>query len=81
MALGQQAAAGIDHALSAEAGLAGPQQLGPVARLAEPQLLVGHELRRRGGVVELDDVDLVRPDARLLVRLRGGPHGGSRLVV
>jgi hypothetical protein len=74
MTLGQQAAAGVDHPAPAQPGLAGPEQLGPLPRGAQAELLVG-ELGRCGRVVQLHDVEVLGPDPA-----EGGVHRLLRLL-
>ena len=57
----------------AERRVARREQPRAVAGRAQAELLVGHQLGRGGGVVQLDDVEVVGPDAGLLVGLARRP--------
>src|SRR2546425_4821850 len=85
MALGLQPARRVHGDLAAQAG---PALLGGEAaraRLEEAEPFGGDDLRDRETVVQLDDVDVVRPDPRLPVccrrRALGGRHAREVALV
>lgn len=74
MAFGKQAAARVHDTPPAQPRLAGPQQRGPIARRAQAQLLVRHQLGGRGRIVHLQQIQVFRTDSGTLVG-----HGGRSL--
>ena len=68
MALGDQAAGRVHHPPAAVGRVLGIDELAALALLGQAERLVGDQLVGGEAVVQLDDVDVVRPDARLLVR-------------
>jgi hypothetical protein len=67
VALGDQAAGGVDHDLAAEGRRFGLHQFVRLALVGEPQCFVGDQLVGAEAIVELADVDLVWADLGLLV--------------
>src|SRR4051812_46481513 len=73
VALREQAAGRVGDELAAVGVVAVPDELLGAAFLAQAERLVGEQLVGGEAVVELDDVDVARADAGLLVDLgRGG---------
>ena len=66
------------HPAAADGGVAGDGGRPGVARLVEPERLEGVELLGAGGVVQLDDVDVGRVDARPRPRPRRPSRPGAR---
>ena len=56
-------------------GRAGQEEVGRAALLAQPEVVVVDELGGGEAVVQLDEVEVVGPDAGLLVGLLGGVLG------
>ncbi len=67
MALREQAAGRVRHPLAAVGVVAVLDELLGFALAGEPERLVREDLVRREAVVELDDVDVLRAEARLLI--------------
>src|SRR5262249_48967021 len=74
-----QATAGIDRLSAPEPCLAVQDQPRSFAGPAQPELLVELELGDRGGVVELDDIQVVRPQPSPFIGQTRGPRDGVRL--
>ena len=72
VALREQAARGVGDELAAVGVVAVPDELLGLALLAEAERLVGEELVGGEAVVQLDDVDVLGAEARLLVDLLRG---------
>src|SRR5581483_11748212 len=77
VAFGQQPAARADGQASPEAGGTALKEGGTLAGRAEADLLVDHQLGRGGRVVDLDDVEILGADPRLVVGPGGGPFDGA----
>ena len=71
MTLGQEATTRIDRTAAAKLGHAIVNEFPAPARLAQTQLLIHQQFGRRGGVVGLNHLEIVRPKPSLLVRLAG----------
>ena len=69
MALRLEAARHVDRRLAVAPGRAGLEERHRLARLAQPEVVVVHELGRGEAVVQLDEVEVLGDDAGLLVRL------------
>ena len=72
VALGEQAAAGVDRDLAADLGRAFVDQLAGLALAAEAEVLVVQELGGGEAVVQLDLAEVLGADAGLLVGFLGG---------
>ncbi len=71
MPLGQETAAGIDRAAATKLCHALVNKFSALAGLAQAQLLIHQEFGRRGRVVSLDNLEILRPKPGLLVCLVG----------
>ena len=71
VALRQEATRRVDRDAAVALGRAGAEELGRAARRAEGEVLVVEQLGGGEAVVQLDDVEVCRPDSRALV----GPLG------
>ena len=81
LTLGEQSPRRVDRQPPAERGIAAAEQRSLVARLAEPEIAVGEKLRGRIGVLTLHDVEVFRPEARLLPRKCRRAFGRARAIV
>ena len=69
LALRQQPAARVHRSRAAERDVAVGEEARLLARRAQAELLVGEQLAGGVGVLALDDVEVVGPDAGFLVRV------------
>ncbi len=80
MALRKQPAARIHRDLAVERRHPIFDELAALADLAQTQLFVLHQFRRRRRIVQFDDVDVLRPDAGDVVCLACHARGHARLA-
>src|SRR5215472_18431196 len=78
MAAREQAAAWIDRQPASQPGLPVQDQALRFAGAAQPELFIELELGNGGGVMELDDVQVVRPEPGLFISQSSGPRDGVR---
>ena len=81
LALRQQAAARVHRPGAAERDRAVGEQPRLLARRAQAELVVREQLAGRVGVLALDDVEVVGPDARFLVRVAAASVDGGVMSV
>ena len=78
VALGDQAAGGVDDPAAAVGGVVVVDELAALALAAQAERLVGQQLVGGEAVVQLDDVDVVGADAGLLVDRAARPAASCR---
>src|SRR5690606_41792834 len=75
VALGQQASGDVDRDLALAPRGSGVDEVTGPARLAQPQVVVVDQLRGGEAVVQLHQIEVVRPQSRFLVGRIGGVAG------
>ena len=80
-ALGQEPAAGVDGQPAAELVVTGVEEVSRTTRWAEAELLAGLQLPGRVGVLTLDHMEVVWPQAGFLVCRVGGQGRRSGHIV